>query len=261
LSIAIYFILSLQKPISFIQNNLNMQILETYKINIIVLIPAIIILILSLFKVDVKLSMFISILTASSIAVFLQKYSIKNVLTFLILGFKLTPSNPLNFILKGGGVVSMWKAALVVFISCALSGIFSGTNMFKSIEDILLKANSRYSLFIYTTITSILTAAFGCNQSISIILTQHLMNKSYENNEVDNYQIALDIENTAVVLAALIPWNIAAFVPTTAMKVSSTGFMPYAVYLYLLPIFNLIKIYITDIKCNRFLQDGYEFKN
>jgi NhaC family Na+:H+ antiporter len=261
LSIAVYFIFSLQKPINFIQNNLSQQIAETYKINIIVLMPAIIILIFSLFKVDVKLSMFISILTASSIAIIFQQYSIKEVLTFLVLGFKLNPSNPLNIILKGGGIISMWKAALVVFISCALSGIFSGTNMFKSIEDILLKAKSRYTLFLYTGITSIITAAFGCNQSIAIILTQHLMNKSYENNEVDNYQLALDLENTAVVLAALIPWNIAAFVPTTAMKVSSTGFIPYAVYLYLLPLFNLIKIFINDIKCNRFLQDGYELRN
>ncbi|WDC85696.1 Na+/H+ antiporter NhaC family protein [Caloramator sp. mosi_1] len=230
--------------------------METFKINAFVLIPAIIILILSLFKVDVKISMFISILTASSIAVLLQKYTVKEVFIFLVLGFKLDSSNPLNFILKGGGIISMWKAALVVFISCALSGIFSTTNMFKTVEEVLLKAKSRYTLFLYTAITSIITAAFGCNQSISIILTQHLMSKSYENNEIDNYQLSLDIENTAVVLAAIIPWNIAAFVPTTAMKVSSTGFIPYAVYLYLLPIINFTYIYFSEVKLNKFLPNN-----
>ncbi|MCX7950980.1 MAG: Na+/H+ antiporter NhaC family protein [Clostridiales bacterium] len=246
LSILIYIIFSTQKTFNFVETNLNAQIINTYKVNLIVLLPEIVIILLSMFTVDVKLSMLVSILLASIIAISLQKYKINQVIHFIIFGFHLDKFNPLQNIIKGGGIISMWKASLVVFISSALSGIFNGTKMLYLIENILLKAKTRFNLYVYTLITSIIIAAIGCNQSIAIIITNHLMNKSYENIAVEKTQLALDIENTAVVLAALIPWNIAAFVPTTTMGVSSTGFIPYAFYLYLLPTINLIYLYIKD---------------
>jgi len=57
--------------------------------------------------------------------------------------------------------------------------------------------------------------------------------KKYEREKLDRSQLATDIENTAVVLSPLIPWNIAGLVPMT-----DSGFIPYAVYLYLLPLCN-----------------------
>lgn len=260
LSIIIYFILSLQEPINFMQNNMDTEIATIFKINWIILLPAIIILIFSLFKIDVKLSMIISIIAASAIAIIFQQYKPIEVLRFIVLGFQLDSPSPLQNILKGGGIISMWQASLVVFISCALSGIFNGTNMLKNIEDILMKAKTRYMLFIYTTITSIVTAAFGCNQSISTVLTHNLIGKSYEDKNVDKYQLAIDLENTGVVLAALIPWNIAAFVPTMTMEVSSIGFIPYAFYLYLIPIVNILYLKILEIKNNKFLKNSYKYK-
>ena len=260
LSVIIYFILSLQEPLNLMQSNMNTEIISIFQINWIILLPAIIILILSLFKIDVKLSMLVSIGLASAIAIILQQYKLVEVIRFIVLGFHLDSSSPLQTILKGGGIISMWKASLVVFISCALSGIFDGTNMLKNIEDILMRAKTRYMLFIYTITTSIFTAAFGCNQSIATVLTHHLMNKSYEDKNVDNYKLAIDLENTGVVLAALIPWNIAAFVPTMTMGVSSTGFIPYAFYLYLIPIINIIYLKISEIKNNKFSTDHYNRK-
>lgn len=260
LSIIIYLIFSLQEPLSFTQNSMNTEISAIFKINLITLLPAAIILIFSLFKIDVKLSMLFSIILASAIAIVLQQYSIMEVLKFIILGFQLDSSSHLQNVLKGGGLISMWKASLVIFISCALSGIFDGTNMLKSIEHILLKAKTRYTLFIYTAITSIVTAAFGCNQSISTVLTHQLMSKSYKDKNIDKYELAVDLENTGVVLAALIPWNVAALVPTMTMGVSSTGFIPYAFYLYLIPIINALYFKILDMKSNKFLSNNYNSK-
>lgn len=250
LSIVLYFVFSLREPLNFMESKIDIEIIKVFKISWIVLLPAIIILILSILKVDVKISMIVSIIVASLIALIVQQYKIIEVLKYILIGFKLNKDSPLQSILKGGGIISMLKASLVVFISCSLAGIFEGTNMLQNIEGILIKAKTRYELFIYTTIVSILTAAFGCNQSISVVLTTQLMKKSYENKKVSKYELAIDLENTGIVLSALIPWNIAAFVPTTTMKVSSVAFIPYAFYLYLIPICNIIflKFSKRDIK-------------
>jgi len=168
-----------------------------------------------------------------------------DIIHYLFFGFYLHPDNPLYSIIRGGGIISMWKASLVVYVSCALAGIFDGTNMLNSVEKVLARARTRADLFAYTIIVSILTAAFGCNQSMAIVLTNQLVTSTYQEKNIDKYTLALDLENTGIVLAALIPWNIAAFVPTTTMDVSPVGFIPYAFYLYLLPLVCLIRLKIA----------------
>ncbi|WP_353107208.1 Na+/H+ antiporter NhaC family protein [Acetoanaerobium noterae] len=236
LSLILYFVVSLSSPLNTASGGIDKAIVKSFEISILALLPSIIILVLSIFRVNVKISMFLSIALASVLSIYIQDYKINEVLYFILMGFHLDFDNPLYLIIKGGGIISMLRPAIVVFISCSLAGIFEGTKTLQSVEKLLLKANSRSSLFLYTTIVSILTAAFGSNQSIAAVLTASLMDKAYKQNSVDKYQMALDLENTGIVLSALIPWNLAAFVPTSTMDVSPVGFIPYAFYLYLLPI-------------------------
>ncbi|MDX2216514.1 MAG: Na+/H+ antiporter NhaC family protein [Oculatellaceae cyanobacterium bins.114] len=95
--------------------------------------------------------------------------------------------------------------------------------------------------FLSTCLVGIGTAAFGCTQTIAILLTQQLVQKKYPESEKGHYKLALDLENTVVVLAPLIPWNIAGLVPATILN-TDAGFIPFAIYLYLLPLLNLIHI-------------------
>jgi len=133
----------------------------------------------------------------------------------------------------------MLKVSIVVFVSCALAGIFEGIKVFDKLKNSLLNMKlTGYKLFAATSIVSIVTAAFGCSQSIAIIMTSEIMKDCYDSS--DKHQFALDIENTSILISALIPWNIAALVPTTTMNVSTTGYVPYAFYLYILPIMYFI---------------------
>lgn len=236
ISIILYTIFSFKQPLSFVGSSIDSEIINLFNISWIVLLPAILIVIFSLFKVNVKISMIFSIFIASIISVLIQQHSLANIVKYLLLGFHLDSDSPLYKIIKGGGIISMWQASVVVYISCALAGIFDGTNMLKSVEKFFSRAKTHADLFSYTTVVSILTAAFGCNQSISTVLTHQLMANTYKERNIDKYKLALDLENTGIVLSALIPWNIAAFVPTTTMDVSHIGFIPYAFYLYLVPI-------------------------
>ena len=43
------------------------------------------------------------------------------------------------------------------------------------------------------------------------------------------------MENSVIMIAALIPWNIAGAVPAAAL-LTGAGFIPYALYLYLVPL-------------------------
>lgn len=56
-----------------------------------------------------------------------------------------------------------------------------------------------------------------------------------------------DIENTAVVISPLIPWNIAGLVPATSLMIG-IGFIPFAFYLFLIPGINIISYKIQKNK-------------
>jgi Na+:H+ antiporter, NhaC family len=217
------------------------NIRQTFQISWIDLLPALTIVALSWAQVEVKKSMLISMIVAGTIALFYQHYSLIELLKFILLGFKLESSHPLSAILTGGGILSMLRVTLVVLISTAFVGIFSGTRVLTSIETLLQKARTRSGYFLITCIVGTAAAAFGCTQTIAILLTQQLVEKKYREKEKGNDKLAIDLENTVVVISPLIPWNIAGLVPATILM-TDPGFIPFAFYLYLLPLINLLHL-------------------
>ena len=239
-SCLLYLGFSLGNPIVFSGRNIGDDLYNIFHIGVISLIPAIIILMASLFKVRVKRSMTLSILAAFFISVLVEGYTVPELLNFSLWGFRLADGVLDGNILNKGGLMSMMKAGVVVFISCSMAGIFNGTKMLHRFHSIYTRAKGRLHLFSYTVTTSILTAVFGCNQTISIVLTEQLLEDTYSKTHHSRGKLAVDIENTAVVIAPLIPWNIAAYMPTTTLDVNFYTYIPYAFYLYLLPVTTLI---------------------
>lgn len=84
-------------------------------------------------------------------------------------------------------------------------------------------------------ISSLVASMLACNQSLPILLVWELN----QDLEKDPYRLASHLENSAVVLPALIPWSIASTLPLAAMGAGSSA-IPYAFYLYLLPLVSLV---------------------
>ena len=241
ISSLLYLILSFANPVEVAGNNLAFEIGKAFNLNSITLLPALTILILCVLRIEVKIAMVASVIAGSAIAIFVQGYSPIDILQFALAGFKLESTSSLKDIVAGGGILSMVKVSTVVIVSTAFAGIFAGTRTLEFIEVYLNKAGTRGDLFLGTTVISILSAAFGCTQTIAILLTHQLVEEKYRKEGLDDYQLAVDLENTAVVISPLIPWNIAGLVPATVLSVNS-DFIPYAFYLYLIPLFNLIQM-------------------
>ncbi len=242
-----YLLFSISNPPTINKSNLILEIPQFFNINPLVILPALVVLILGLLKVEVKFTLVVGIAIALVVGVLFQGYSFFQLIRFVLLGFSLKANTELSEVLAGGGIISMVRVSSVVVLSTALSGIIVGTKMLASAERLLERGSSRSDLFLGTTVVSLVSAAFGCTQTIAILMTQQIVQKKYEREKLNGSQLATDIENTAVVLSPLIPWNIAGLVPATILMTDS-GFIPYAVYLYLLPLFNLIKFKLTTSK-------------
>jgi len=228
-----------------VNSNLTCEILKSFKIEYLVLVPVLVILVLCLCKIHIQYAMLLSVLAASIIAVFVQGHQPLHVLNNILFGFKLDTDSPLQNIIVGGGITSMLKTCIVVFTACSLAGILEGIRTFEDINDFLvnmkLTGSLRYGL---TTVISTVTAAFGCTQSIAVVMTDEIMRGCYKKEE--NYQFALDIENSCILTSALIPWNIAALLCTATLSVSMYDFVSYAFYLYIFPIVYFLHFWLKE---------------
>jgi len=238
LSIIGYIFLSQWNPLVYHDDQIGAEILHSFDINSIVLLPAVIILLLPAFRVDVKLSMTISILCGILIAIFIQHRTVLEMLNYIVTGYRTDGSGFFADIIQGGGLSSMLKVSLIVLISSAYSGIFEGTGLLNEVEHFFERLSRKIGVYLTTILTSIASAAFSCNQTLAVILTHQFTRKIYEKRQLSNYKLALDIENTVILLSVLIPWNIAGAVPAAALS-ADAGFIPYAFYLFLIPLTNL----------------------
>jgi NhaC family Na+:H+ antiporter len=245
ISVILYGILSYFYPITTTSTILSQGIENNFHISLWVLLPAICIILLSFFKVNVKLSMLISIIIALVISLGIQKYSFLENIKYIIFGFKMEQSSPIADVLQGGGIISMMKTGVIVFISSAFTGVFEGTDLLKGIIKKLVKKKNRQGVFIQTIFVSIASSIIGCTQTLAVMLTHILTKETYDINNLSKEEIAIDLENSAIMLAPMIPWNIAALVPLTTMGVGPKALL-FSFYLILLPFLYWITLSIKD---------------
>ena len=208
---------------------------EYFNLSYVVVIPAVLIILFAVLKINVKTSMAISIVTALVIAITVQDITFFDAIRCLFQGYDVANNEELAILLNGGGISSMIKVSFIVLISATYSGVLSRTNILSGIKDKIKFCSQKISPFGATFITSIVANSFGCNQTLGVMLTEEMCNDLYE----DKYKLACALENTAIVVAPLIFWNIAGAVPIETIG-TDRGCLVYACYLYLLPTWNFI---------------------
>lgn len=205
---------------------------ENFNLHPVTIIPAAVIILFSLFKVNVKITMSISIICGMLICAFVQDIPFAEIMRMTVFGY--APEVPeVSALLSGGGMVSMANAFCIVLISACYSGMFEGTGLLHSIHDILMKLSRKLTPFGGVFLTSILSSLVSCNQTLAIMLAHQLCGDI----EKDNEKMAYCLENTAVVMAPLVPWSIAGGVPLSSIGAPSLCILT-ACYLYLVPLYN-----------------------
>ncbi|KZL90391.1 Na+/H+ antiporter NhaC family protein [Clostridium magnum] len=208
---------------------------KSFNLEWITVIPAILILLLAILHIDVKYAMGISILTGCIICLTIQGFTVSKLISCLIFGYQ-APDNPrLALLLNGGGLVSMFRVGAIVTISSSYSGIFSQTKLLNGVRSLIQKISRYITSFGGAVVIAIFFSGISCNQTLAVIITEQMSSDLY----TDKKELAMVLENTAIVIAPLIPWSIAGAVPITTIGATS-GCLIYAVYLYALPIWNFI---------------------
>ena len=230
LTLGIYVVLSLRNPLARMDQSVLSALEGNFSITWLSLLPAAVMFLLPLFKVPIKLAMLGSIAAAAVLAVAVQGFSLWEVLSAAWGGYH--PVDPaLNAVLGGGGITSMMVSYVIVILTGLYSGILEGTGDLEPMQQKAEALSGKIGPFPAMIAVSTLTAMVLCNQAVTSILSEQLQRRCYDDRE----ELAMDIENSGILIAGLIPWSIACSIPLAMLGADSSALL-YALLLWLIPI-------------------------
>ena len=234
----VYGVFSVLYPMHTADSDVLTELGREFSLSWLCIIPAVLMVVLPFCRISVKRAMAIDIAVSFALAMLTQGESFSDCLRAMLLGFE--PQNKgLSAMLSGGGISSMLEVCGILVLSGTFGGIFSGTGMLHRLSEKLIMLKSRIGRFPVMIILSFAVCVVFCNQTIGIIMLNHLSDGLYGNDDAEKYLKMLDIEDTVVVIAGLVPWCIACSVPLAMLNVGIAA-VPLAFYLWILPICSLL---------------------
>ncbi len=103
-----------------------------------------------------------------------------------------------------------------------------------------------------TVFSSILSAILGCNQFLAVFLPARMLIPHYDRIKVKRKELARALGDSGLVFSPLIPWNVNALMMTAVLGVDTFYYAPYAFFILLMPLSNIL---ITVIKHKKELID------
>ena len=234
LTVLAFGVLSRLHPIQRMDSVVLSALRENFDLHWTVLLPAVLMLVLPLAKVPVKWAMAASAATAFVLTVALQGLPVPEALRTAILGYAPRQAE-LAGILSGGGLVSMVTSGAVVFITSLYAGILEGIDALAPAKHWVERLSRRVGLFPAAVLVSTAVVSVFCNQAVMVMIDAQLLADSYEARGASRTELAMDIANSGVTIAGLVPWSIAITVPLSMLDVGTEA-IPWCVLLYMIPL-------------------------
>ena len=236
ITLALYGILSVLYPIRGVDAEIVSALEEGFSLTWPTALPAAALLLLPWLKVSAMASIAVSCVLSAGCALLVQHVPAGELLQACVLGYR--PALPLLAeLMSGGGLISMLSVCVIVVLSCAYSGMFSGTGLLDPVTGRLGRLAERFGLFAAHIAASLGCCALFCNQTVAIVMNAQLLKEEYHRRGLSDMELAENIGNSTVNLAGLVPWAIAASVPLAAMEAGAEA-LPLSFYLYLLPLWS-----------------------
>jgi NhaC family Na+:H+ antiporter len=230
-------------------NSLITLINDSYNISLLLLLPPVLIIILSFFKVSISISLCVGLLSGAVLGLIFQEITVQEILKCSIFGYRNDLSPVLSNIFKGGGIRSMMDLLAILITASSFSGLLSWTRILHSLlENTVQKLKSGSQLVLYTIMLSTITAILGCNQIVSIIIPSQFLLSSYKRFNISKLVLARAISDSGIMVSPIIPWNVCAIVPAAIMGVPVIQFAPYSFLCFILPLANIISAYMRPCK-------------
>lgn len=171
---------------------------------------------------------------AMVVTVFAQGRALLPTLRDAVLGYLPAPG-ALHDVLSGGGMISMVSATIMAVSAGLYAGLLGGMGVLNGAAHLAQRLARRAGRFPACAAISVVCSMVFCNQSTCAVVCNQLLEDDYTKRGHGRGEMALDIENSGIVLSPLIPWNISVSIPL-AMLGADMSAIPYEILLYAIPL-------------------------
>ena len=213
-----------------------------FHLGAVTLIPAILIIVLLLCKVNAISALGISSFAAGAVSFFVQHATLQSIIQTAYSGYTTTiEEGVLQSILNRGGMGSMLQYVAIISFAVGMGGMLEKLGVLEHILNAVVKRiNSDGSMILVTLIVGYITSLISCSQPMSHVLTGRLMAPVFKERKVAPEILSRCLEDSGTMAGPMIPWHGYGVYMAGTLGVAWSAFFPYLFLLYLTPIFSII---------------------
>lgn len=212
-----------------------------FQLGFVTLIPAVLIIVLLLLKVDAIVALGISAVAAGAVSVSWQGASLQSVIQIAYSGYTTGIENGiLQTILNRGGMSSMLQYVAIICFAVGMGGMLEKLGVLENIlEMIMSHIRSDGTLILATLLVGYVVSLISCSQPMAHVLTGRLMAPLFRDRKVAPEILSRCLEDAGTLAGPMIPWHGYCVYMSGTLGVAWAAFFPYLFLLYLTPFFSV----------------------
>ena len=214
-----------------------------FNINILLILPAILVILISVFKLPSLLGMGLAVVVSAAFAMVFQGVNFIDLMNYAFNGFSIeTGVSIVDPMLNRGGVLSMSELLVTFMVASVMGAVITSTGILDVLaKNVLLKFIKNRTVLVFVTlvycyVVNFLTAG---GQTVSIIVTEQTFESTYEDMNISRKVLSRTLEDSGTLSAPIVPWGVATIYVMGVLG-CSTAYIPYAWFIFIVPIFSMI---------------------
>lgn len=213
-----------------------------FKLGIVTLIPAILIIVLLLLKVNAVVALGLSSIAAGAVSFFYQGIPLANIIRVAYNGYSTSiEAGVLKSILNRGGMSSMLQYVAIISFAVGMGGMLDKLGVLENILKVITsRIKSDGSLILATMLVGYATSIISCSQPMAHVLTGRMMAPLFKERKVAPEILSRCLEDAGTLAGPMIPWHGYCVYMSGTLGVAWGAFFPYLFLLYLTPVFSVL---------------------
>lgn len=215
---------------------------SNFNLNIIVVLPAVLVIVLAIKQVPALATVIISALFASLLAIIFQGETITSVTQYMDTGFV---SNigiaDIDVLLTRGGIQNMMWTSSLGLIGITYGCILEKANVLEVFLGRLKALTRTTGTLVLTTVLSLVGLNFAtASQFLTIVLGGRMFVSAYKEKDLLPQVLSRTIEDAGTITSPLVPWGLCGVFITGTLGVPTLEYIPYAIFCWIVPVIAVI---------------------
>ena len=212
-----------------------------FRLGFVTLLPAILIIVLLLLKVNAVVALGLSSVAAGLVSWLYQGRDLRSIIVVAYSGYSTgIEEGILRTILNRGGMGSMLQYVAIISFAVGMGGMLDKLGVLDNILRALVKhIKSDGTLILATLLVGYVTSLISCSQPMAHVLTGRLMAPLFKERGIAPEVLSRSLEDSGTLAGPMIPWHGYCVYMAGTLGVAWSAFFPFLFLLYLTPLFSI----------------------